>query len=254
MPKAILYDATLCIDCKQCEQACADQNKNPYTDAIGKEQRTSDHKFTYVADTYGGEKYMRKLCMNCLDPTCVSVCPVGALVKHKEGPVSYDADKCMGCRYCMVACPFGVPKYEWTKTIPRVRKCIMCPDRVLAGKPTACAEACPTGSTLFGERDALIAEARKRIAENPGKYVPTIYGLNEVGGTSVLILSSVPVEKFGYPPSAKYGDKPLPPLSTDMLEHVPQVVTVGWAVLGGIWWITNRRDIVAGSEKENDKP
>src|SRR2546423_7952412 len=107
MPKAILYDATLCIDCKQCEQACAEQNKNPYTDAIGKEQRTSDHKFTYVADTYGGEKYMRKLCMNCLDPTCVSVCPVGALVKHKEGPVSYDADKCMGCRYCMVACPFG---------------------------------------------------------------------------------------------------------------------------------------------------
>jgi formate dehydrogenase iron-sulfur subunit len=246
MPKAILYDATLCIDCKQCEQACANQNKNPYDDTIAKEQRTSDHKFTYVADTHGNDKFMRKLCMNCLDPTCVSVCPVGALVKHKEGPVSYNADACMGCRYCMVACPFGVPKYEWTKTVPRVRKCIMCPDRVLAGKPTACAEACPTGATLFGEREALIAEARKRIAAEPGKYVPTIYGLNEVGGTSVLILSSVPVEKFGYP---RISERPLPPLTADVLEHVPQVVTVGWAVLGGIWWITNRRDIV----KENDQ-
>lgn len=253
MPKAILYDATLCIDCKQCEQACAQQNKNPYDDAIGKEQRTSDHKFTYVADTLGGDKFMRKLCMNCLDPTCVSVCPVGALVKHKEGPVSYNADACMGCRYCMVACPFGVPKYEWSKTIPRVRKCIMCPDRVLAGKQTACAEACPTGATLFGDRDQLIAEARKRIAAEPGKYVPVIYGLNEVGGTSVLILSSVPVEKFGYPPSQKYGERPLPPLTADMLEHVPQVVTVGWAVLGGIWWITNRRDVVASAQKE-DQP
>jgi formate dehydrogenase iron-sulfur subunit len=253
MPKAILYDATLCIDCKQCEAACAEQNKNPYSDAIAKEQRTSDHKFTFVSDTHG-DKYMRKLCMHCLDPTCVSVCPVGALEKTKRGPVTYDESKCMGCRYCMVACPFGVPKYEWTKAIPRVRKCILCPDRLAAGKPTACAEACPTGATTFGERDELIAEARRRIAAEPGKYVPHIYGLNEVGGTSVLILSSVPVEQFGYPSPSRYGNKPLPPLTADMLEHVPQVVTIGWAVLGGIWWITNRRDIVAEAEKKDVKP
>jgi len=252
MPKAILYDATLCIDCKQCEAACAEQNKNPYTDAIGKEQKTSDHKFTYVSDTHG-DKYMRKLCMHCLDPTCVSVCPVGALEKTKAGPVTYDESKCMGCRYCMVACPFNVPKYEWSKAIPRVRKCIMCPDRVAAGKPTACAEACPTGATMFGDRDELIAEARKRIAAEPGKYVPTIYGLNEVGGTSVLILSSVPVDQFGYPKAGRYN-KPLPPLTADMLEHVPQVVTIGWAVLGGVWWITNRRDIVSDAEKKDVKP
>jgi formate dehydrogenase iron-sulfur subunit len=252
MPKAILYDATLCIDCKQCEQACATQNKNPYDDAIAKEQRTSDHKFTYVSDTHG-DKYMRKLCMHCVDPTCVSVCPVGALVKTKLGPVVYDEGKCMGCRYCMLACPFGVPKYEWTKTIPRVRKCILCPDRVAAGKQTACAEACPTGATKFGERDELIAEARKRIADNPSNYVPYIYGATDLGGTSVLLLSSVPVETFGYP--VKYGNRPLPPLTADMLEHVPQVVTVGWAVLGGIWWITNRRDAVAAAENaEKEKP
>ena len=245
MSKGLLYDATLCIDCKQCEQACAEQNKNPYNDAIAKEQKTSDHKFTYVSDTHG-DKYMRRLCMNCLDPTCVSVCPVGALERTKFGPVTYDESKCMGCRYCMVACPFNVPKYEWTKTIPRVRKCIMCYDRVSNGRQTACAEACPTGATLFGERDDLIVEARRRIAGNPAQYVPHIYGLNEAGGTSVLLLSSVPFEQFGYP--KRYGNQPLPPLTADVLEHIPQVVTVGWAVLGGIWWITNRRDEVARVE------
>ena len=248
MPKAILYDATVCIDCKQCEQACAQQNKNPYDDNIAKEQRTSDHKFTYVADTLGGDKFMRKLCMNCLDPTCVSVCPVGALVKHNEGPVSYDADKCMGCRYCMVACPFGIPKYEWSKAIPAVRKCIFCADRVKAGKPTACAEACPTGATMFGDRDALLAEARSRIEKNPGQYIEHIYGEHEVGGSSILFLSSVPFGEFGFP--TKYGSEALPPLTGRVLEHIPDVVTVGVALLGGIYWITNRRDVVAAVEKK----
>jgi len=98
----------------------------------------------------------------------------------------------------MVACPFSVPKYEWNKLLPRVQKCTMCPDRVSAGKPTACAEICPTGARKFGERDELIAEAQHR--DNPGQYVPHIYGVNEVGGTSVLLLSSVPFEQFGPAP------------------------------------------------------
>ena len=144
------------------------------------------------------DKFMRRLCMNCNDPSCASVCPVGALQKTALGPVTYDASKCMGCRYCMVACPFSVPKYEWGKLVPKVQKCTMCPDRVAQGKQTACAEICPTGATKFGERDELIAEAQKRIRDNPGNYVDHIYGLEEVGGTSVLLLSAVPFETFGY--------------------------------------------------------
>ena len=134
---------------------------------------------------------MRKLCMNCDDPACASVCPVGALQKDRLGPVTYDKHKCMGCRYCMAACPFSVPKYEWDKAVPGVRKCIMCAPRVAAGKPTACAEVCPTGATKFGERDELLKEARKRIQDNPGTYLPHIYGETEVGGTSVMLLSSL---------------------------------------------------------------
>src|SRR5882672_4893049 len=138
MSKALLYDATICIGCKQCEQACADQNKLPYDERTAAEPIQSEHKYTVVLNQ--SDKFMRRLCMNCLDPACASVCPVGALRKTAAGPVIYESDRCMGCRYCMVACPFNVPKYEWAKALPKVRKCTMCSERVQAGLQTACAE------------------------------------------------------------------------------------------------------------------
>jgi formate dehydrogenase iron-sulfur subunit len=254
MSKALLYDATLCIGCKQCEAACAEQNKLPYSDVIAAEGQQSDHKFTVVMTK--GEKFMRKLCMNCSDPACASVCPVGALRKTAAGPVIYDENRCMGCRYCMAACPFGVPKYEWSKVLPRVQKCTMCPDRVSSGKPTACAEACPTGATKFGDRDDLIAEAQLRIRNNSGQYVNHIYGLNEVGGTSVLLLSSIPFQEFGY--RTDLTRDPLPLLTYRVLSRIPDFVPLGGMLLGGIWWITHRREEVAAVEgglkkaEEND--
>jgi formate dehydrogenase iron-sulfur subunit len=245
MSKALLYDSTLCIDCKACEQACAEHNKLPYNDAIAAEQKQSEHKLTVVLDK--NDKYMRRLCMNCLDSACASVCPVGALKKTAEGPVTYDENRCMGCRYCMVACPFGVPKYEWYKLLPRVKKCTMCSDRVQAGLQTACAEACPTGATKFGERDDLIAEAQKRIRDNPGKYVNHIYGQSEVGGTSVLLLSSVPFATFGYRTDLSHD--PLPMLTYRVLSQIPDFVPLGGVMLGGVWWITHRREEVAAAER-----
>jgi formate dehydrogenase iron-sulfur subunit len=244
MSKALLYDATLCIGCKQCEAACAEQNKLAYNETIAAEERQSEHKYTVVLTK--GDKFMRRLCMNCEDPACASVCPVGALRKTAAGPVVYEENRCMGCRYCMVACPFGVPKYEWSKVLPKVQKCTMCPDRVAKGQPTACAEICPTGATKFGEREELIAEARQRIRDNPGNYVNHIYGLNEVGGTSVLLLSSVPFEEFGY--STTLSQDPLPILTYRVLSRIPDFVPLGGILLGGVWWITHRREEVAAAE------
>jgi len=244
MSKAILYDATMCIGCKACERACAEQNHLPYTDAIAAEEKQSAHKFTAILTR--GDKFMRRLCMNCQDPTCASVCPVAALRKTPAGPVVYDESRCIGCRYCMMACPFSVPKYEWDSVLPRVRKCNMCADRVAAGKQTACAEACPTGATKFGERDALIAEAGDRLARNAGQYFNQIYGVSEVGGTSVLLLSSVPVSEFGYP--GGLGSDSMPLLTYRVLSHIPNLVTVGAVLLGGIWWIRNRSVEVAAAE------
>lgn len=248
MSKALLYDATVCIGCKRCEEACAEHNSLPYTDAVAGEQKQSEHKFTVVLTK--GDKFMRRLCMNCVDPACASVCPVGALKKTSAGPVVYDEDRCMGCRYCMVACPFSVPKYEWNKLLPRVRKCTMCPDRVQAGLQTACAEACPTGATKFGERDELISEAQQRIRENPGQYIDHIYGLTEVGGTSVLLLSSVPFQEFAYS-TPQY---PLPILTYRVLSRIPDIVPLGGILLGGIWWITHRREEVAAAEGKGKEP
>jgi formate dehydrogenase iron-sulfur subunit len=250
MSKALLYDATLCIGCKQCEGACATENKLPYNDAIAAEEVQSEHKFTVVLTQ--GDKFMRRLCMNCADPACASVCPVGALRKTAAGPVTYDEGRCMGCRYCMVACPFGVPKYEWNKLLPRVEKCTLCPDRVQNSQSTACAEICPTGATKFGERDELIAEAQQRIREHPDQYVNHIYGVDEVGGTSVLLLSSVPFERFGY--RADLSHDPLPLNTYRVLSRIPDFVPLGGVVLGGIWWITHRRQEVATAEGQGPRP
>jgi len=251
MSKALLYDATLCIGCKQCEQACAQQNSLPYNDAIASEAVQSEHKFTVVVTK--GDKFMRRLCMHFEKPACASACPVGALHKTKDGPVVYDVWKCTGCRYCMVACAFGQPKYEWHSLNPRVRKCIMCPDRTAAGKQTACAEACPTGATKFGARDDLVKEAQERIRQNPSTYLPHIYGLNEVGGACVLIISDVDPEEFGYPSSAIRGDTAVPEYTGRVMEKVPDFIPVWSLVLGGIYWISHRRAEVAAAEAEEKK-
>ena len=247
MSKAILYDATLCVDCKLCEKACSERNRLPYDDSIAAEQKLSAHKFNVVLDKVQDGKFMRLFCMNCEEPTCASVCPVAALQKTKAGPVTYDASRCIGCRYCMMACPFDIPKYEWNSLLPRIRKCDMCADRVAAGKQTACAEACPTGATKFGERDALIAEAKDRIAKNPTQYVNHIYGLDEAGGTSVLRLSSISFESFGLP--TNLGSTPIPWYTYRVLSELPQLITLAGVLLGGIWWITNRREAVAAAER-----
>ncbi len=250
MPRAILYDATICVGCRACEQACAERKGFPYDEAIGAVEKTSAAKLTTILTR--GENFMRRLCMHCEDPTCASVCPVGAFVKSAEGPVVYDEDKCMGCRYCMVACPFSVPKYEWDKVLPRVSKCDMCADRLARGEPTACTEVCPTGATIVGDRDEMLAEARKRIEESPSSYVPHIYGETEVGGTSVLMLSRVPFESFGF--RTALPAHPLPILTYRVLSRIPDIVVLGGVLLGGIWWISHRRETVAAAEGQEAPP
>jgi formate dehydrogenase iron-sulfur subunit len=248
MSYGLLFDGTLCIGCQECEAGCAQTNGLPWNEEMLAEAKASDRKYTFIK-TVDGDKYMRHLCMHCEDPSCASVCPVGAFTKTAAGPVIYDESKCMGCRYCMVACPFGVPKYEWGELIPGVRKCTGCYERVTQGLSTACAEACPTGATISGERDALIAEAKRRLAENPDGYYPHVFGIDEVGGTSTIFLSAVPFDRFGL--KSEYPSEPLPKLTYDVLSKIPNVVTVGFVLLGGVWWITNRRDEVAKAEAKD---
>lgn len=244
MARAILYDSTLCIGCKQCEEACTKRWGMPYNEKVADEDQISAHKLTVVRAS--GERFSRKLCMHCNEPTCASVCPVKALHKTEFGPVVYDESRCIGCRYCMQACPFQVPTYEWSSRTPRVKKCDMCYERQLAGKPTACTEACPAGATICGDHDEMVREARKRLTDKPKEYYQRIYGLQEAGGTNVLILSAVPFEQLGY--NTTIPKEPIPAMTWRALSFVPDVVSAGATLLGGIYWITHRREEVARAE------
>lgn len=238
-PVGLLFDVTRCIGCGACSAACKEQNGLP----APIEPHTTAGTWT-VVEQHAGQN-VRRLCMHCIDPACVSVCPVGAMSKTAAGPVVYDATRCIGCRYCIVACPFGVPKYQWNRPVPIVGKCILCRPRVEAGQPTACAAVCPTGATLFGPREELVREAKARLATSPGRYVDHILGLEEVGGTSVLMLSNVPFVDLGFSP--KLPRRPLPLLTWQVLSQIPDFAAVAAVGLYGIHWITKRRAEVAAS-------
>jgi formate dehydrogenase iron-sulfur subunit len=241
-PKALLIDTTRCIGCKACVGACMEEHG--LQGDPDKVTGLSAHALTAVVTR--GELNVRELCRSCLTPSCVSVCPVKAFQKTAAGPVVYEASRCMGCRYCMQACPFNVPKYEWNNPVPSVKKCDFCAARQAKGLPTACAEACPAEATVFGTREELLAEAHRRIAENPGTYFDHVYGETEAGGTSVLFLSPVPFEELGFRTDLRQS--PLPELTQAALGKVPGIASVGGSLLFGIWWITHRREEVARAE------
>ncbi|MGB9663483.1 MAG: 4Fe-4S dicluster domain-containing protein [Ignavibacteria bacterium] len=247
--KAFLIDITECVGCGACYEACKEQNQLPPTSDDPLKDSLSDKTFTIVEQR--GDYFVRRMCQHCEDPTCVSVCPVGAFNKTDFGAVLYDESKCLGCRYCMQACPFQIPRYEWGSLKPRVQKCIMCYDRVKDGKLPACAEACPTGATLFGDRDEMIEIAKQRLAENPDKYYNHIYGLEEVGGTSVLYLSPVPFEELGF--NTNLLKTPLPNFTHEALAKIPTLVSVGGVLLTGFYWLTNRKNEIAKETFEAKK-
>jgi formate dehydrogenase iron-sulfur subunit len=167
--------------------------------------------------------------------------------KTPEGPVVYDGNQCMGCRYCMMACPYGIPRYQWDAAVPFVRKCLLCYDRLREGQKPACVEACPEHATIFGPREALLTEAHQRLRAEPHKYVPKVYGEHEVGGTSVLYVSDVPLDFLGY--TGRLVEKPLPELTWKVLDKVPFVALGVGAIMAGLYWVIDRRMKIAASEE-----
>lgn len=241
--RALLIDIKRCIGCRACVAACKQAHAFPGDDT---ETELSATAYTALVDK-SEDIHVRKLCMHCLTPSCASVCPVGALHKTAAGPVEYDAVRCLGCRYCMVACPWSVPRYEWSALAPSVRKCDFCRERFAQGGLPACVEACPVEATVAGNREDLVREAHRRIAEDPKGYDPHVYGETEAGGTSVLFLSPVPFAELGF--RQGLGSEPLPGLTWEVLDKIPGVVTIGGTALYALWWITHRREEVARAEE-----
>ncbi|MCW5976508.1 MAG: 4Fe-4S dicluster domain-containing protein [Bryobacteraceae bacterium] len=240
MQAAILTDTTKCIGCRQCVIACKRAN-NLEPDVPRRwalEDGLSARNWTSIEDRPDG-KFVRKQCRHCLEPTCVSVCPVGALQKTSIGPVIYDGNKCMGCRYCMMACPYGIPRYDWDQTAPYVRKCILCYDRVKAGGQPACTEVCPTGATIFGDRSELLAIAHERVEKAPDTYIKKVWGEHEVGGTSVMYVSDTDLTFLTQ--GRELGNEPMPNRTKLAMNAVPFAFVGMATTMAGINWIIGRR-------------
>jgi len=263
MRKGMLVDLTKCIGCRACQVACKQWNDLPAEETHNwgsyQNPRTLSSKTWSLVEFTEIEQdgqfhwvFAKRQCMHCLHPACVSACPVGAFHQTEEGAVVYDSGRCIGCRYCMVVCPFEVPKFEWEKPLPFVRKCTLCVDRLEAGLEPACAKTCPTGAITFGERDALIAEAEARIQAHPEKYVDHIYGKDELGGTSWMYLSAIPFEKLGFP---ALGSEPVTGLSEAVAVYgTPSVAVSVAALLGGLYyWFTRREKRIQAEEAARKK-
>lgn len=235
----MLYDSTLCVGCRACVSACraanglepqpSNWNGVAYDAPVDLDARTKTVVKLY--EQPGSHAYVKTQCMHCVDPACVSVCMIGALHKTTGGVVAYDKDKCIGCRYCQVACPFNVPKFEWSKAAPRIVKCELCRHRLAEGQLPACVEVCPRKAVIFGKRADLLLEAKARLAATPDKYVPKIYGEHDAGGTQVLYLAGVSFENLGFP---SLGNEPVPELSETLQHAINQGFIAPLALYGAL--------------------
>jgi len=274
--KTTLIDITKCIGCRACQVACkqwndreGEQTQLDYNLGFQNPATLSAKTLTLITfhelpdeKAPGGLHYLftMRRCLHCLEPACASACPTTALARQLDGPVVYDADKCIGCRYCIWACPWGVPTAEWDSLTPKIQKCTHCADR--SGQPLpaarngqalsdqeserfrdqivtpACVKACPADCLRFGTREDMLQEAHSRISTQPEKYVDHIYGEKEAGGTSVLYLSSVPFDKLGFP---EVSNEPYPAFSKMALQAVPPAVIAVGALLGGAYAFLKRR-------------
>lgn len=256
----VLHDIVRCVGCRSCEAACNAVNQLPPPEisfkdltVLDRKRRTTPPEYTVVNryDTGGaGSKpvYRKNQCNHCLEPACASACFVKAFDKTAEGAVVYDASVCVGCRYCMIACPFEIPTYEYDKALaPRITKCTLCHPRILEGKLPGCVESCPTEALTFGKREDLLKIARDRIRKNPDIYIDSIYGENEMGGTSWLYISNVPFRELGM--REDLGVTPAPALTAGALGAVPIVVGLWPVLLTGIYAISQRKDKVAEAEQ-----
>ncbi|MBI4538299.1 MAG: 4Fe-4S dicluster domain-containing protein [Gemmatimonadetes bacterium] len=239
----VLVDTTRCIGCRMCEYACAKANglpEPPDTVDFNQRRETSESQWTVVNryETQAGPVYVKTQCMHCLQPACATACLTRAMYRTPEGPVVWREPKCMGCRFCMISCPFDIPKFEYDSAVPKIQKCRLCWERLQEGKQPACVANCPVGALEVAPRAALLEEARSRIYTEPDRYVHHIYGEDEAGGTSWLYLAPVAFDELAF--RTDLGTTPYPEYAREFLYAVPFVLTLVPPFLLGLSSATKR--------------
>jgi Fe-S-cluster-containing dehydrogenase component len=278
----ILYDATVCIGCKACMSACKEYNHlppdNSTPDSIWDNPMDLSAKTYNIVKLYkngtgqvkdreiNGYSFIRRFCMHCVDPACVSACPVSAMTKDPNtGAVVYNKDACIGCRYCQVACPFNIPKFQWDQAFPQIKKCELCSHRIAQGGYSACCQFCPNGASIFGNVQDLLKEAKRRLTLKPGEiakyplrrvdsqemrerlvtpYQDHVYGVKDGGGTQVLMLAGVPYDKLGLP---DLPEESTAATSETLMHSLYKGMIAPYVVLGGLFYIvyknTTKQDL-----------
>lgn len=251
----MLYDATECIGCKACVSACRKANNLPYEasttlhDAPAQLSASTKN----IIKVYQGEgdqfSFMKEQCMHCVDPACVSACMIGAFKKREFGIVTWDGDRCIGCRYCGIACPYNIPKFEWAETVPKIVKCEMCNHLIAEGGEPACCDVCPKEAVKYGDYRKLLQEAKQRLVDNPDRYEPEVFGETSGGGTQVLYLApkGISFQDLGLP---DLDESPVPDLARSLQHGIYQgfaTPAVLYAMLGVVLWRNRKK----GQEEES---
>ena len=251
----ILTDITKCVGCEKCVQACQRVNKcgpeRPEQKARpGELFNTRWTTIVRKTNQASEPRFVRRHCRHCLKPACVSVCPVGALQKKSDGPVIYDKKRCIGCRYCMMACPFGIPRSEWESLVPGIKKCTFCFERLKGGAQPACTEACPEQATIFGQREQLLEDARRRIVSEPGRYLDRIYGEHDLGGTCVMYVSDVNLDFLSF--DRPLSERPAPELAWSFLKEIPVISGAVGLSMGFLYWLWKRKSKALEDKKRRE--
>jgi formate dehydrogenase iron-sulfur subunit len=284
----VLVDLTKCIGCGSCTVACKMYNNNPWVEqkapTDGETAQLAAENWTVIrksvvikkdtvkndtvkkdADDQNGTdhnaaaegrevwRFAKMQCMHCIEPSCVSACPSRAFQKTADGPVLYYPRNCIGCRYCMIGCPFNIPKFEWDNPLPVIAKCMMCSGRVSKGESPACVTVCPTNVMKFGDLDELLAEAKATVAAGPDKYIEHIYGEEEAGGTCWIYISDTPFAELGFRTGDQVPNRPFPSYTSTFMHNSPVVGGIWGLVLAGLYFITRRNDVKAAAKKNKKK-
>lgn len=258
MSKGVLVDLTKCIGCNSCSLACklwnglkVDEQNAP---SIGPEPLSNDINWTTITfnevekNGQPAWRFVKQQCLHCDEPACASACFAKALQKSELGPVVYYPHLCVGCRYCMLACPFDIPKFQWDEAFPLITKCTMCYTKLDKGEAPACVSVCPTNVMTFGDRDQLLAQAKEIVAKDD-RYVKHIFGEKEVGGTAWIYISDVPFEDLGFRTDVTH--RALQEYSHEFLKYTPHVVVTWGALLSGLYVYTKRRKEIAEENKKD---
>lgn len=263
--KGVLVDLTKCIGCGSCVVACKMYNGNEWIEdrapTSGEEAALADANWTVVQQcrisketgqnlhiggmsplikTDGSEewRFVKRQCLHCKDPACVSSCFATAFRQNDSGAVTYYPNLCVGCRYCMLACPFSIPKFEWGKAIPVLTKCTMCHNRIEHGDAPACVSVCPTNVMKFGEQEQLLKEAWD-IIHDDDRYMRHVYGEEEAGGTAWIYISDKPFDVLGF--KTNVPRRSIPSYTSNFMHATPIVGVVWAAILTCLYFITKRR-------------